>query len=94
MPAIDRRLIQNFEWPLFGLVLLLALIGVLNLISAAPETADWIPEAAERQFYFLVLGLICLVVSLLPDYRSLERPRSRSTSSVSGCSLRCSWWGP
>lgn len=73
MPAIDRRLIQNFEWPLFGLVLLLALIGVLNLISAAPETTDWIPEAAERQFYFLALGLICLVVSLLPDYRSLER---------------------
>ncbi len=73
MPAIDRRLIQNFEWPLFGLLLVLALIGVMNLISAAPETTDWMPQTAKRQFYLLALGLLGLVVALLPDYRSLER---------------------
>jgi len=73
MPAIDRRLIQNFEWPLLGLLLALALIGVMNLISAAPETGEWIPETAKRQFYLLALGLLALVVSLVPDYRSLER---------------------
>ncbi|MCZ6714014.1 MAG: rod shape-determining protein RodA [Deltaproteobacteria bacterium] len=73
MPAIDRRLIQNFEWPLVGLLLALSLIGVVNLISAAPETADWFPATAKRQFYMLALGLLCLLISLVPDYRSLER---------------------
>ncbi len=73
MPAIDRRLIQNFEWPLFGLLLVLALIGIVNLISAAPETAEWFPATAKRQFYMLALGLVGLLITLLPDYRSLER---------------------
>ena len=73
MPAVDRRLIQNFEWPILGLVLALSLIGVMNLISAAPETGDWMPATAKRQFYFLLVGLLCMLVSLIPDYRTLER---------------------
>ena len=46
MPGIDRRLIQNFEWPLFALALALASIGVTNLVSAAPEASSGIANTA------------------------------------------------
>jgi rod shape determining protein RodA len=73
LPAIDRRLIQNFEWPLLVLAVGLALIGVINLVSAAPETSAWIHATAKRQFYWLGVGLLALTLSLLADYRSLQR---------------------
>ncbi|MEE9281432.1 MAG: rod shape-determining protein RodA [Myxococcota bacterium] len=73
MPGIDRRLIQHFEWPLFSMALLLGLIGVLNLVSAAPESAAGIPATAWRQLLWLGVGLALLFVCLLPDYRILER---------------------
>jgi rod shape determining protein RodA len=74
MPGIDRRLIQHFDWSLFGMALLLALIGVVNLISAAPESAaTGLPSTALRQLTFLGVGLLVLLVALIPDYRILER---------------------
>ena len=72
MPAIDRRLIQNFEWPLFSLVLLLSLIGVVNLISAAPASDAWLPATVQRQIYWIGLGLLALITTLLPNYRVLQ----------------------
>ncbi len=73
MPGIDRRLIQHFEWPLFGIALLLGVIGVGNLISAAPGSAATIPPTAWRQLLWLGVGLSLLLASLMPDYRTLER---------------------
>ncbi len=73
MPAIDRRLIQHFEWPLFGMALLLGVIGVTNLISAAPESSATIPATAWRQLLWLGVGLVMLFVCVVPDYRILER---------------------
>ncbi len=73
MPAIDRRLIQNFEWPIFVMGLLLAAIGVINLISASPEQTGGIPQTAWRQLMWTGIGLAALLVALAPDYRNLER---------------------
>lgn len=73
MRGIDRRLIQNFEWPLFGVTLGLAAIGVINLVSAASESQGWLPETATRQLYWLGIGLLGLLAALVPDYRSLRR---------------------
>ena len=73
MPGIDRRLIQNFDWPLLALAIALALIGIVNLISAAPGDAAGIPPTAWRQLGWLGLGLLALAAALVPDYRSLER---------------------
>ncbi len=73
MPGVDRRLIQNFEWPLLGLALGLALVGIVNLISAAPEQTGAIPATATRQIGWLGLGLVGMLLVLLPDYRNLER---------------------
>ncbi|MEE2703035.1 MAG: rod shape-determining protein RodA [Myxococcota bacterium] len=73
MPGIDRRLIQHFEWPLVGLALALALVGAVNLISAAPGVSDGIPPTAVRQLSWIGLGLVALLAALVPDYRTLER---------------------
>jgi rod shape determining protein RodA len=73
MPAIDRRLIQNFDWTLLGIALGLVGIGVVNLISAAPEQSHGIPPTAWRQLGWLGLSLLCMAALLVPDYRRLER---------------------
>jgi rod shape determining protein RodA len=73
MPGIDRRLLQTFEWPLFGMALALSLIGILNLISAAPEEAAGIPPTALRQMALFGVALVAMVAVVLPDYRSFER---------------------
>jgi rod shape determining protein RodA len=75
MPGIDRRLIQNFEWPLFTMTLLLAGIGIVNLVSASPEQAvmGGVPGTALRQLAWLGIGVVLMFATLIPDYRSLER---------------------
>ncbi|MCP4003544.1 MAG: rod shape-determining protein RodA [bacterium] len=73
LAAIDRRLIQNFEWPIFVMGLSLAIIGVVNLISASPEQTGGIPDTAWRQLIWTGVGLGALVVTLLLDYRNLQR---------------------
>jgi len=73
MPGIDRRLIQNFEWPIFVMGLGVALIGIVNLISASPERGAFLPDTAWRQVVWMALGLALLLATLLLDYRTLER---------------------
>ena len=74
MPGIDRRLIQNFEWPLFTMAVLVAGIGIVNLVSASPEQATTgLPDTAWRQIVWLGLGIVLLFATLIPDYRTLER---------------------
>jgi rod shape determining protein RodA len=73
MPGIDRRLIQNFEWPIFVMGLAIALIGIVNLISASPERGALLPDTAWRQLVWMGLGLVLLLTTLLLDYRTLER---------------------
>jgi rod shape determining protein RodA len=73
MPGIDRRLIQNFEWPIFVMGLAIALIGIVNLISASPERGAFLPDTAWRQLVWMALGLALLLATLLLDYRTLER---------------------
>src|SRR5262245_46845383 len=73
MPGIDRRLIQNFEWPIFLMGLAIALIGIVNLISASPERGAFLPDTAWRQLVWMGLGLVLLLATLVLDYRTLER---------------------
>ncbi len=75
MPGIDRRLIQNFEWPLFTMAVLVAVIGIVNLVSASPEqaAAGGVPDTALRQLAWLGFGVVLMFATLVFDYRSLER---------------------
>jgi rod shape determining protein RodA len=66
----DRRLLANFDWYLFGVTLLIALIGVASIYSASkgyPGNAHyWL-----RQLYWIGLGLGAGFVVLLIDFRAL-----------------------
>jgi len=69
---IDRRLFTNFDWTLFGMLLLIVGIGVANIYSA---TASYTISGAPyylKQIYWLMLGLFLIVVICSFDYHLLE----------------------
>ncbi len=72
MLGVDRRLLQNFAWPWFGLVAVLVGMGLVNLISATYSPGGLSSEV-RRQLLSLALGGALLVVVLLVDYRHFER---------------------
>jgi rod shape determining protein RodA len=67
--AIDRRLLVNVDWVLLGVTLLLTGLGVLTILSAAHSGHG--SGLYLKQLYLVGLGLPCLLVSLLVDYRRL-----------------------
>jgi rod shape determining protein RodA len=67
--AIDRRLLVNVDWVLLGVTLLLTCMGVLTILSAAHSGHG--SGLYLKQLYLVGLGLPCLLVSLLVDYRRL-----------------------
>lgn len=70
----DRRLVQNFDYPLIGLVLLLAGIGILNLYSAGfNRTPEGATPVYLKQIYWLLAGLGLMFFSLLYHYRHYEK---------------------
>jgi len=74
LQGIDRRLIQNFEWPMLIMGLAIAGVGIVNLVSAAPGGVEaGLPATAMRQLAWLGLGFAGMVAMLIPDYRMLER---------------------
>ncbi|MFQ5699164.1 MAG: rod shape-determining protein RodA [Myxococcota bacterium] len=73
MPGIDRRHLETFEWPLFSMALALSVIGIVNLVSAAPEQVPGMPPTALRQLFMLGVGLAAMALTLLVDYRVLGR---------------------
>ena len=66
----DRRLITNFDWILFLLVVVIALIGVAAIYSASQgyqeNTQYWL-----RQLFWLGGGILIGVVVLLVDFRTI-----------------------
>ena len=68
----DRRLLSNFDWVLFLLVLFISLMGVGAIYSAsagyAEATSYWL-----RQLYWIVAGLGAGFLVLLVDFRSIGR---------------------
>jgi rod shape determining protein RodA len=72
MFGIDRRLLQNFDWMLLGLVILLAALGIVNLISAT-AVADGISETVRRQLFSMGLGVGVAILVAIIDYRHFER---------------------
>jgi rod shape determining protein RodA len=69
---IDRRLLTNFDWTLFGLTLLIAVIGVINIYSA---TASFKPVGSPfflKQAYWITAGLFLMIMVCSIDYHLLE----------------------
>ena len=71
---IDRRLVQNFDWPLLGLILLIVGIGIINLYSAGyNNTPEGVTAVYVKQSYWLLVGLAVMFLMLVIDYRHLEK---------------------
>jgi len=70
----DRRLVQNFDWLLLMLILLIAGLGIVNLYSAGfNRTLEGATPVYLKQVYWLLVGLGVLGLTLLYDYRHLEK---------------------
>ena len=69
---IDRRIATHFDWSLFALAMILALVGILTIYSA---TRDSIQEGsgilALRQLYWLTIAVGAMVVSFMVDYHRM-----------------------
>jgi rod shape determining protein RodA len=71
---IDRGVFQNFDWALLALVIVLAGLGIGNLISAThAEVESGLSPTVRRQLVSLALGMGALVLAAAVDYRHLER---------------------
>ena len=73
MPALDRRLIQNFDWVLLSLVTLLLFMGFVNLVSATSSADGGISDSVRRQLMAAGLGSLGALVAMAIDYRRFER---------------------
>jgi rod shape determining protein RodA len=70
----DRRLLQNFDWLLLALILLVVGIGIVNLYSAGfNRTPEGVTPVFLKQVYWLLVGLWIMFLTLTIDYRHLER---------------------
>ena len=74
MPSLDRRSIQNFDWVLVALVVVLVSMGLVNLVSAtAAGVEGGMSDIVRRQMTAVVLGLGVVAVTAFVDYRHVER---------------------
>jgi rod shape determining protein RodA len=71
---IDRRLVQHFDWGLFGLALALAGVGLLTLYSAVTAEA---PEPQKYIFFKQAIwfsgAFFVMIICFLFNYRLLEQ---------------------
>jgi len=72
MFAIDRRLVQNFDWMLLALVLVLTAMGFVNLFSST-HASGGMSEEIRRQLFAFGIGAAAAVVVAAIDYRHFER---------------------
>ena len=66
---VDRRLVVNVDWFLVGACLILSAIGVATILSATHTGRGLGLEI--KQVYWILLGILSLVISVTIDYRRL-----------------------
>jgi len=71
---IDRRLIRNFDWITFSIILVISFIGILTIFSATRQPGD-APQAAFyiKQVVWLLISICALFVIVSFDYIWLGR---------------------
>lgn len=70
----DRRLVQNFDWILLLLILIIASLSLINLYSATRGLdGSGVPRIFIRQMYWFLIGFGVLLMVTLFDYHRLER---------------------
>ena len=70
----DRRLIQNFDWILFFLLLAITAVSILNLYSATYTIKDiGGSQVFTKQLYWFVIGFFFFFIMATFNYFILER---------------------
>ncbi|MFC1823349.1 rod shape-determining protein RodA [Thermodesulfobacteriota bacterium] len=70
----DRRLLQNFDWILLILLILIACLSALNLYSATfPIRDTGGSQIFLKQIYWFLIGFVFLLITTTFDYHILER---------------------
>ncbi len=69
----DRRLVQNFDWGLLGLALMLGFLGLVTLYSAVTAGTQAPQMEYYKQLVWYFVGLIFLVISFLFNYKTFDR---------------------
>jgi rod shape determining protein RodA len=74
MISIDRRLIRNFDWVLFSVIVIISLIGIMTIYSATrPVVEEEHLIFYIKQSMWLVLGIVALFLIVSFDYIWLSR---------------------
>lgn len=68
----DRRLIENFDWVLFFLVVALSGMGILNLYSASGSFSSSGTPVYIKQVYWLAIGFGIMLGILFFDYHIIK----------------------
>ncbi len=69
----DRRLVQNFDWSLLSLALILGFFGLVTLYSSVTAGAQVPQMEYYKQLVWYFVGLIFLVISFLFNYKIFDR---------------------
>ena len=64
---------ERFDWPLFIATIVIATVGVVNLISATSVYTQARGELWVSQLYFLIAGAAVSALVVVIDYRHIER---------------------
>lgn len=66
-------LISNFDWIIFGLTIVISIIGITVIYSAGLNNNGEPSNVYIKQIYWILYGLIGMLLILSVDYHSLER---------------------
>jgi len=69
----DRRLIQNFDWTLLFITLLLTAVGLLTLFSAARAGFDVTQAFYFKQLMWYGAGFVIMIASFLVSYKRFDQ---------------------
>jgi rod shape determining protein RodA len=71
---IDRRLIRNFDWITFSVIIVISFIGIMTIFSATRQPGD-APQATfyMKQVAWLLISICALIVIVSFDYIWLAR---------------------
>lgn len=74
MFKIDRRLIQNFDWITFALVISISAIGIMTIFSATRQPGEAMQSSLYlKQVTWLLIGMMGLILFISFDYIWLGR---------------------
>lgn len=69
----DRRLVEEFDWILFSLTLILLTIGLAGIYSATLDQSIGLSRWVTRQIIWVGVGFFAMGVGFAFDYRRLEQ---------------------